>query len=69
MAVAAPLERIRAGLAAHDWGALVPGISLTTSIGVAGFRKGESIAGLLHRADLALYEAKAAGRDCVVIKE
>jgi diguanylate cyclase (GGDEF)-like protein len=68
-AAPAPLERIRAGLAANDWGALVPGISLTASIGVAGFRKGESIAGLLHRADLAMYEAKAAGRDCVVIKE
>lgn len=65
----APLERIRAGLAANDWGALVPGLSLMASIGVAGFRKGEAIAALLHRADLAMYEAKAAGRDCVVIKE
>lgn len=68
-AASVPLERIRAGLAAHDWGAIVPGMSLTASIGVTGFRKGESVADLLHRADMAMYEAKAAGRDCVVIKE
>lgn len=68
-AALAPLERIRAGLAANDWGALVPGMSLMASIGVAGFRKGESVTALIHRADMAMYEAKAAGRDCVVIKE
>ncbi len=68
-AVSVPLERIRAGLAAHDWGTLVPGMSLTASIGVAGFRKGESVTALLHRADMAMYEAKAAGRNRVVIKE
>jgi diguanylate cyclase len=63
------LERIRAGLAARDWGAIVPGVMLTASIGVAGFRKGESVAQLVHRADGGMYEAKAAGRNCVVIKE
>lgn len=63
------LERIRAGLAAHDWGAIVPGAMLTASIGVAGFRAGESVAELVHRADVGMYEAKAAGRNCVVIKE
>lgn len=68
-AASAPLERIRAGMAAHDWGALVPGLSLTASIGVAGFHKGESVTALLHRADMAMYEAKAAGRNRVVIKE
>lgn len=68
-AAQAALERIRAGLAAHDWGAIAPGVMLTASIGVSGFRAGETVAQLLHRADMGLYDAKAAGRDRVVVKE
>jgi diguanylate cyclase (GGDEF)-like protein len=68
-AARAALERIHAGLAAHDWGAIVPGATLTASIGVAGFRAGESVAQLVHRADVGMYEAKAAGRNCVIVKE
>ena len=63
------LDRIRAGLAAHDWAAIAPGFTLTASIGVAGFRAGESVAQLLNRADGGLYEAKRAGRNCVIIKD
>ena len=65
----APLERIRLAVALHDWDAVVPGLALTTSIGVAGLLPEESAAQLLRRADEALYEAKAAGRNRVVIKE
>jgi diguanylate cyclase (GGDEF)-like protein len=65
----AALERIAAGLAASDWQAIAPGLAVTHSVGVAGYRSGESIAQLLKRADDALYEAKAAGRDRVIIKE
>jgi len=68
-AVQPPLERIRAGLAAHDWAAIAPGLVLTASAGVAGFRAGESVAQLLNRADGGLYEAKRAGRNCVIIKD
>jgi diguanylate cyclase (GGDEF)-like protein len=64
-----PLERIRTGLAAHEWAAIAPGLALTASIGVAGFRAGEAVAQLLNRADGGLYEAKRAGRNCVVIKD
>jgi diguanylate cyclase (GGDEF)-like protein len=64
-----PLERIRTGLAAHEWAAIAPGLALTASIGVAGFRAGEAVAQLLNRADSGLYEAKRAGRNCVVIKD
>jgi diguanylate cyclase (GGDEF)-like protein/PAS domain S-box-containing protein len=42
---------------------------VTASVGVATFRPGEAgvdAAGLLKRADEALYDAKAAGRDCVM---
>ena len=65
----AALERIGAALAACDWQAIAPGLAVTQSVGVAGYRAGESVAQLLKRADDALYEAKAAGRNCVVIKE
>lgn len=41
--------------------------AITISIGLAETESGESLEGLLGRADTALYEAKAAGRNCVVI--
>ena len=64
----APLERIRLAVALHDWDAVAPGLELTTSIGVAGLRPEETVAQLLRRADEALYEAKAAGRNRVIAK-
>ena len=42
---------------------------VTASVGVATLRPGEAdvdVAGLLKRADEALYDAKAAGRDCIM---
>jgi diguanylate cyclase (GGDEF)-like protein len=64
-AAAVPLERVRAAVAAHDWSAVAPGIALTVSAGVAGWRKGEGLEALLGRADAALYKAKHAGRNRV----
>jgi diguanylate cyclase (GGDEF)-like protein len=64
-----PLERIAAALAAADWPAIAPGLRVTQSAGVAGFRRGESVSALLRRADEALYAAKAAGRDRFVVQE
>jgi diguanylate cyclase (GGDEF)-like protein len=61
------LERIRVALTKFDWGALAPGLRMTASIGVAGLRRGETVAQLLNRADTAMYEAKRGGRDRVVI--
>ncbi len=40
-------------------------LALTVSIGLAQYRIGEDIEGTLRRADVALYRAKAAGRNCV----
>ncbi len=68
-AAAAPLERLRAAVAACDWGAIAPGLALTQSIGVAGFRRDETLNQLLRRADAALYQAKRAGRDRIVIED
>jgi diguanylate cyclase (GGDEF)-like protein len=47
---------------------LVPGgasVCYTVSVGVAGLAPGETLAGLLHRADQALYAAKRGGRNRV----
>lgn len=62
----AACERLRAGIAAIDWSAIVPGLQVTVSIGVACRQGTETQAALLERADAALYAAKAAGRNrCV----
>lgn len=57
--VGAVLERIRAAVRSRCLDAR----TLTFSAGVAHHRPGESAEALLARADLALYEAKRAGRD------
>jgi len=57
------VERIRTTVAARDWRTIVPDARVTMSAGVAGFRKGDTVEQLLHRADQALYEAKHAGRN------
>lgn len=44
-----------------------PGGALTISVGVAALELGETGADLLARADIALYEAKDLGRNCVVV--
>jgi len=59
-------EKLRCRIAALR----IPGdrksISLTCSFGVSEWQPGDSIDPLLKRADMALYEAKLAGRDRVV---
>jgi len=61
-------EKLRALVASTDFpgGEGQPEGRLTISIGVATKVRGETGAELLARADSALYEAKARGRDCVV---
>ena len=61
------MERIRAAVAARNWSSLAPDLSITLSAGIASHRKGESIEQLLHRADLALYQAKDAGRNTIIV--
>jgi len=62
-------ERIRRAICAcqikrRSTGEPLPGV--TVSIGVAEFRPGESMAGLIERCDKALYRAKASGRNRVL---
>lgn len=44
-------------------------IPLSASFGVAALMPGESLGEWLHRADLAMYEAKGQGRNCVVLSD
>jgi diguanylate cyclase (GGDEF)-like protein len=58
-------ERVRLGVAQHDWAAVAPGLEITVSAGIGVCRGDESIEQLLTRADSALYVAKRDGRNCV----
>ncbi|GIX23477.1 MAG: hypothetical protein KatS3mg122_0708 [Caldimonas sp.] len=55
-------ERIEAAVVDHDWDSLSPGLRVSISVGVAQARPGDTIAQLVHRADEAMYGAKAARR-------
>lgn len=58
------VERTRQALAQVDWGSVAPGLRITFSAGIATYREKESAELLLGRADLGLYSAKHAGRNC-----
>ena len=63
-------ERIRAALAASEFDAPTAGapIRATVSCGVASFpHHADTAEGLLHQADLAVFEGKASGRNRVVL--
>ena len=61
-----PLGRIREAVLAHPWTMVMPGIALTTSIGVASCSEDETGDDIFRRADKALYAAKLAGRNRIV---
>jgi diguanylate cyclase len=63
---AACAERVRIRVAASAAPGLPAGAEVRASIGVAAYRPGESVEALLARADEALYQAKARGRNRVV---
>lgn len=58
------LDRVHHALRLADWSTIGAGITVTTSAGLAEYRKGEPAAELLRRADQALYRAKNDGRNC-----
>ena len=58
-----------AGQQPFDIALLNPDFRLTASVGIASYRPGERVEDVIQRADQALYAAKAAGRDRIVIGE
>ncbi|PYM14583.1 MAG: hypothetical protein DMD81_17495 [Candidatus Rokuibacteriota bacterium] len=60
------VERVRRMVADRAFSGVPPGRQVTVSIGVAEYRRFETIDDLLSRADAALYEAKRQGRNRVV---
>jgi diguanylate cyclase (GGDEF)-like protein len=58
------LDGVQAAVRAQRHARLPPNLRVTVSWGVALIAWGEPFDLALHRADMALYEAKAAGRDC-----
>ncbi|MDX3924878.1 MAG: GGDEF domain-containing protein [Shinella sp.] len=58
-------QRIRSQLAASAIPGLPPTQRITSSFGVAGLDRGETLWSAMRRADAALYAAKKAGRDCI----
>lgn len=62
--IAAALSKIRTRLRQARYDRLPAEIIVTASFGVARRLPDERLDDLLHRADMALYAAKAAGRDC-----
>jgi PleD family two-component response regulator len=57
---------LRAIVADLDWSALSPGMRVTVSAGVATLKSDDTPDTVLARADGALYEAKAQGRNRIV---
>jgi diguanylate cyclase (GGDEF)-like protein len=60
-------ERLRQRIEQDDWGRVAAGLTQTASIGVALARPGDALTDLLARADTALYQAKAEGRNRCVL--
>ena len=58
-------ERVRTETCSVEVNDLPRGFSVTASVGIAESASGEKLDAFMARADAALYEAKAAGRNCV----
>jgi diguanylate cyclase (GGDEF)-like protein len=59
-------ERIRQSILAEPWERVAPGLTVTTSLGVATAQEPGDLEALVTLADQRLYDAKRAGRNCVV---
>lgn len=62
-------QKLRRAVAEHDFKEGSAGLRVTVSVGVATLRPGESFDELLKRADVALYQAKSAGRNSVAASD
>ena len=60
------VARLRDTIAAGDFGAIAPGLTVSFSAGVVVCAGTEALDHAIERADRALYQAKHAGRDCAM---
>lgn len=58
-------DRLRRKIADHDWYRTAPDLRVTASLGVAQLREDEHPESWIRRADKAMYQAKAAGKNRV----
>jgi diguanylate cyclase (GGDEF)-like protein len=65
-AAAAGCDRIRLAIREEPWEEIAPGLTLTTSVGLATAENAGDLEALVKLADKRLYDAKRSGRDCVV---
>ncbi|HWD68648.1 MAG TPA: diguanylate cyclase [Solirubrobacteraceae bacterium] len=65
-AALAGCERIRHAIREEPWAEIADGLALTTSVGLATADNASDLEALVNLADQRLYDAKNAGRDCVV---
>lgn len=63
------MERLRKAVFEHDWDSITPGLMVSFSAGLATHLPGDSMHAIAKRADEALYHAKHAGRNRVVVAE
>lgn len=68
-AVNSIVEKVRVAVAEHRFEKGHEPLNVTISLGVAYVAPGESFDSALKRADLALYQAKTAGRNCTVMAD
>jgi diguanylate cyclase (GGDEF)-like protein len=61
------VERLRERLAHEEFDQLMGGRRVTLSAGLTQYRPGESVSGLLTRADHCLYQSKATGRNRITV--
>ena len=59
------VHEVRRAVEEHDWSTTTPGRSITVSAGVAFADDDSTMTSLVRCADVELYAAKAAGRNCV----
>lgn len=64
----AALERLRERFSDQDFG-FSDAIKTSFSAGLAAYHSGESAESFTHRADTALYDAKAAGRNRIILAQ
>jgi diguanylate cyclase (GGDEF)-like protein len=65
-AALAGCERIRHAIREEPWQEIAAGLALTTSVGLATADNATDLEALVNLADQRLYDAKNAGRDCVI---